>query len=58
MNSKYYDLSYTVIKNREGKGNVEEQEKINVVESDYNIDKDFIMPNHHVAIKASETTLR
>ena len=36
LNVNYYDLYYTVIKNRKNKRNVEKQHKVNVDKSDYN----------------------
>ena len=46
MNNKYYDLYYTVNKNRKEKDNEEEQ-----YESDYINFIDFITPNHYIGKK-------
>ena len=54
MNFNYYDLFYTVIKNRKEKNNVEEQYENN--ENDY-INFNDIIPNHYVGIKLRETKL-
>ena len=56
MNINYYDLFYTVIKNRNEKGDVEEQYDNN--ENDYINFNDFIIPNHNISIKPRETLLR
>ena len=58
ININYFDLYYTVIKNRKEKNNVEEQDIINVDESDYINYNDFITPNRYVGIKPRETLLR
>ena len=50
MNNSYFDLYYTVIKNR--------NEKDNQYEKDYIIFNDYIIPNHNKSIKPRETTLR
>ena len=47
MNINYYDLYYTVIKNRDENKDIDNQ-----FENDYN---DFITPNHCVRIKPRET---
>ena len=47
MKNNYYDLFYTVIKNRDGK---------EIVDDKY--ENDFIIPNHYVGIKPRETILR
>ena len=52
MNIKYYDLNYTVNKNRDEKENVDNQ-----YENDYINFNDFI-PNHNISIKSRESTLR
>ena len=43
---KYYDLNYTVIKNRDDKN-----------ETDYTNFNDFITPNQYIGIKPRETIL-
>ena len=50
MNSTYYDLYYTVIKNR--------KETVNDNENDYINFNEFITPNHYIGIKPRETKLR
>ena len=57
MNINYYDLYYTVIKNRNEKGNEEKQDIIDVDESDY-INFNDIIPNNYIGIKPRETLLR
>ena len=52
MNNIYYDLYYTVIKNRDDKGIVNDKN-----ENDYFKFNDII-PNHYVGIKPRETTLK
>ena len=52
MNIKYYDLYYTVIRTRDDK------QIVNDDENDYINFIDFITPNHYVGIKPRETTLR
>ena len=52
MNINYYDLYYTVIKNRDEKENVNDQ-----YENDYTNYEDFIIPNHNISIKPRETIL-
>ena len=48
MNIKYYELYFTVIKNRDEKEIVDD-----------NYEKDFIItPNHYIGIKPRETILR
>ena len=49
MNFKYYDLYYTVIKNREDKEIVDNQ-----YENDFINLNDVITPNHYVGIKDRE----
>ena len=51
MNINYFDLYYTVIKNRDGKENTNDEENENHYE-------DIITPNHFVRIKPRETILR
>ena len=46
MNIKYYDLFFTVIKNRD-----EKEITNNHYEDDYIIFKDFITPNQYIGIK-------
>ena len=53
MSIKYYDLYYTVIKNRDEKQNMIDKDD----ENDYINFNDF-MPNHNISIKPRETTLR
>ena len=53
-NIKYYDLYYTVIKNRDEKQNVIDKD----AENDYINFNDFISPNHYIGIKPRETILR
>ena len=50
MNIIYYDLYYTVIKNRD--------ENKDIDNNDYIIFNDIITPNHYVGIKPRETILR
>ena len=50
MNNNYYDLYYTVIKNRDHKNEDNE--------NDYNNFIDIITPDHYVGIKPRETMLR
>ena len=52
MNKNYYDLYYTVIKNRDDKGIVNDKN-----ENDY-FKLNDIIPNHYVGIKPRETTLK
>ena len=52
MNIKYYDLYYTVIKNRDVKEIVDDQ-----YENDF-IKFNGIVPNNNISIKPRETTLR
>ena len=52
MNINYYDLYYTVIKNRDEKEIVDNQ-----FENDY-INFNDIIPNNNIRIKPHETTLR
>ena len=51
MNIEYYDLYYTVIKNRN------EKEVVND-ENDYFTFNDFITPNHSIGLKPRETILK
>ena len=51
MNINYYDLYYTVIKNRK------ENEVVNI-ENDYKNFHDFITPNHYIGIEPRETKLK
>ena len=51
MNINYYDLYYTVIKNRI------ENEVVNI-ENDYINFHDFITPYHYIGIKPRETILK
>ena len=53
MNSSYYDLYYTVIKNRNEKDNEEKQ-----YENDYINFNDFITPNQYIGIKNDKVILR
>ena len=53
MNINYYDLYYTVIKNRYEKDNVDENN-----ENDYINFNDFITPNHFIGIESHETILK
>ena len=56
MNIDYYDLYYTIFKNRDDKEVVKENEYGN--DKDYINFDDFIIPNHHVGLKLPETILR
>ena len=49
MNIKFYDLHYTVIKNRDEKEIVD-----NLYENDFISLSDVIIPNHYVGIKGRE----
>ena len=49
MNTIYYDLYYTVIKNRDGKEIVDDK-----YENDLISLNDVIIPNHYVGIKGGE----
>ena len=53
MNINYYDLYYTVIKNRDGKEIVDNQ-----YENDYNNFNNFTIPNHKLSIKPREIILK
>ena len=53
MNNKYYDLYYTVIKNRDEKEIVNDEQ-----ENDYINFNDFISPNHYIRIINDNLTLR
>ena len=55
MNINYYDLNYTVIKNRDEKDNVDHQYENN--ESDY-INFNDIVPNHLIGRKNVREILR
>ena len=50
MNINYYDLYYTVIKNRDDNHENDENDYINF--------NDIITPNHYIGIKPRETILR
>ena len=50
MNINYYDLYYTVIKNRDENKDIDNNDYINF--------NDIITPNHYVGIKPRETILR
>ena len=50
MDINYYDLYYTVVKNRDEKEIVDDQYE--------KIEKDSITPNHYIGIKPLETILR
>ena len=52
----YYDLYYTVIKNRDEIAIVNNKNEKN--ENDYINFKDFITPNHNISTKSLETILR
>ena len=52
MNINYYDLYYTVIKTRDDK------KVVNDNENDYINSNDFITPNHYIEIKPREILLR
>ena len=52
INNNYYDLYYTVIKNRKEKEIVD-----NDYENDYNNFND-VVPNHYIGIKPRETILK
>ena len=53
MNNNFYDIYYTVIKNRADK-----QIVIDEYENDYNNFNDFITPNHNISINPREAILR
>ena len=53
MKVYYYDLYYTVIKNRDEKEIVDNQ-----YENDYINFNDFITPNHNISIKPRQTILK
>ena len=53
MNTNYYDLFYTVFKNREEKEIADNQ-----YEDDYINFKDIITHNHYIGIKPRETILK
>ena len=52
MNIKYYDLYYTIVKNRDDKETVDQQN-----EDDYKNYDSFIIPNNDIRIKPRETIL-
>ena len=52
MNIKYYDLYYTVIKNRDDKQKVNDEYQI--YENDFISLNDVIIPNHYFGIKDRE----
>ena len=54
MNINFYDIYYTVLKNRDGKEFVIDKENKN----DYINYEDFIKPNHNISIKPRETILK
>ena len=56
MNSKYYELNYTVTKNRDDKEKVNDQYED--FEDEYVSFNDFITPNHNIPIKPRETILK
>ena len=56
MNVKYYDLYFTVIKNRDDKVIVDDQYED--IENDHINFNDFITPNHNISIKPRETILK
>ena len=56
FNIIYYDLYYTVIKNRDEKEIVNNKNEKN--ENDYNILNDFITPYHYIWIKNDKVMLR
>ena len=58
MNINFYDLYYTVIKTRKNEGTVEKQDIINVDESDYINENDFVTPNHYIGRKDNIEMLR
>ena len=55
MNINYYDLNYTVIKNRDENRDIDNQNEND--ENDYII-FNYIVPNHYTEIKPRETILR
>ena len=58
MNITYYDLYYTVIKNRKEKDNEEEQKENVDDENDYINFQDFKTPNHYIGRKNDNVMLR
>ena len=56
MNNIYYDLYYTVIKNRDEKEIVDDQYEN--VENHNNKYKDIVIPNHNISIQRRERILR
>ena len=56
MNNNFYDLYYTVIKNRDDKEIVNDQYEDN--ENDYNKYEDFITPNHYIERKNNNEILK
>ena len=53
MNINYYDLFYSVIRNRDDKNEILENN-----EKDYNNFNDLQIPNHYIGIKPRETLLK
>ena len=56
MNFNYYDLYYTLDKNRDDIQTVNEEYEIN--ENDYFCFEDFITPNHYIGRKIDDSILR
>ena len=56
LNTKFYDLYYTVLKNRDETEIVIDKYTNN--ENDNNKIDDFITPNHNISIKPREAKLR
>ena len=56
LNKNYYNLYYTVIKNRDAKEILNDKNNNN--ENGYCILDDFILPNHIMSIKSRETILK
>ena len=56
VNINYYDLFYTVIKNRDDKEIVNDKYEDN--ENDYIIYEDFKTPNHYIGIKKNNEVLK
>ena len=55
MSIKYYDLFYTVIKNRDEKENVDDKYENN--ENDYINSNNFITPTHYIGRKNDNVIL-
>ena len=55
MNINFYDLFYTVIKNRHKEEIIKDQYENN--ENDYTDYNGFFIPNHNISIKPRETIL-